>query len=146
MKRTHEFSEFAKSAVACQIGVQFLDAGSFESVSKKGPLEVVRIHKNSVQIMSELMYTVIMNVAITDLRAHLSDWLDQARAGEEIVVTDRGVPIARLIGLDSSLTLERLTLEGLISRPTVSTRIKARGRRRPTPSSSVADLVSEQRR
>lgn len=92
------------------------------------------------------MYTSHMNVAITDLRAHLSEWLEQARTGEEIVVTDRGVPIARLIGMDSSLTLERLTLEGLISRPTLATKIKARGRRRPTPTSSVTDLVSEQRR
>ena len=92
------------------------------------------------------MYTDHMNVAITELRAHLSEWLQQARTGEEIVITDRGVPIARLVGMDSSLTLERLTLEGHISRPTLAKKIKARGRRRPTPTSSVATLVSEQRR
>jgi prevent-host-death family protein len=87
-----------------------------------------------------------MNVPITELRAHLSDWLEKARAGEEIIVTDRGVPIARLSGLDSSSVLERLTLEGVISRPVFSEKIKARGRRRLTAASSVADLVSEQRR
>jgi prevent-host-death family protein len=92
------------------------------------------------------MYTMAMNVAITDLRAHLSDWLEKARTGEEIVVTDRGIPIARLIGLGNSSTLERLTLEGVISRPVLSTKIKAAGRKRPIPTSSVADLVSEQRR
>jgi prevent-host-death family protein len=92
------------------------------------------------------MYTKAMNVAITELRAHLSDWLEQARIGEEIVITDRGVPVARLIGVDTAPTLQRLTLEGVISRPELGKRIKARGRMRPTPTSSVADLVSSQRR
>lgn len=92
------------------------------------------------------MYTEKVNVSITELRAHLSEWLEQARAGEEIIVTDRGVPIARLLGIDSSSVLERLTLEGVISRPVLTERIKARGRRKPTASSSVADLVNEQRR
>lgn len=92
------------------------------------------------------MYTVVVNVPITELRAHLSDWLEQARSGEEIIVTDRGVPVARLMGLDTSSILERLTLEGVLSRPVGSEKIKARGRWRPTATSSVADLVSEQRR
>jgi prevent-host-death family protein len=87
-----------------------------------------------------------MNVPVTELRAHLSDWLEHARTGEEIVVTERGVPIARITGIDESSTLERLTLEGVISRPVIPTKIKAAGRKRPTPTSSVADLVSEQRR
>jgi prevent-host-death family protein len=92
------------------------------------------------------MYTRYMNVAITELRAHLSDWIDQARAGEEIIVTDRGVPVARLIGLGAASLLERLTLEGVISRPISPERIKARGRNRPMPTASVADLLSTQRR
>ena len=92
------------------------------------------------------MYTTNVNVAITELRAHLSDWLQQARSGEEIIVTDRGVPVARLTGLDAASVLERLTLEGVISRPILSEKVKARGRRRPTATSSVVDLVGEQRR
>jgi prevent-host-death family protein len=92
------------------------------------------------------MYTIAVNVPITELRAHLSDWLEQARSGEEIIVTDRGVPVARLMGLDASSVLERLTLEGVISRPVLSEKIKARGRKRPSATSSVADLVSAQRR
>ena len=92
------------------------------------------------------MYAEVVNVSITELRAHLSEWLEQARAGEEIIVTDRGVPIARLLGIDSSSVFERLTLEGVISRPVLTERIKARGRRKPIASSSVADLVNEQRR
>jgi prevent-host-death family protein len=92
------------------------------------------------------MYTGTMNVPITELRAHLSNWLEQARLGEEVIVTDRGVPVARLVGLDTSTILERLTLEGVLSRPLSSEKIKARGRWKPTGTSSVADLVSEQRR
>jgi prevent-host-death family protein len=92
------------------------------------------------------MYTIAVNVPITELRAHLSDWLEQARSGEEIIVTDRGVPVARLMGLDASAVLERLTLEGVISRPVLSEKIKARGQKRPSATSSVADLVSAQRR
>lgn len=96
--------------------------------------------------MNGVMYTRDVNVPITELRAHLSEWLEQVRSGEEIIVTDRGVPVARLSGIDASTILERLTLEGVISRPELSTKIKARGRRRPSPSSSVADLLSSQRR
>jgi prevent-host-death family protein len=92
------------------------------------------------------MYTVYVNVPITEFRAHLSDWLEQARCGEEIIVTDRGVPVARLVGLDTTSILERLTLEGVLSRPLSTEKIKARGRWRPTGTSSVADIVSEQRR
>jgi prevent-host-death family protein len=87
-----------------------------------------------------------MNVPITQLRAHLSEWLEQARAGEEIIVTDRGIPVARLVGLDTISLIERLTLEGVLSRPLSYEKIAARGRSRPTGTSSVADLVSEQRR
>ncbi len=92
------------------------------------------------------MYSSIMNVSITELRSHLSNWLVHVRSGEEIVVTDRGVPVARLVGMDSTSTLQRLTLEGVISRPSTSEKIKARGRQRPRAASSVADLVSTQRR
>ena len=43
-----------------------------------------------------------MDVAVTDLRAHLSEWLDRVREGDEVVITDRGVPVARLVGLTTT--------------------------------------------
>lgn len=43
-------------------------------------------------------------VAIADLKAHLSEHLAGVREGEEIIVTDRGTPVARL----SPLTGETL--------------------------------------
>jgi len=87
-----------------------------------------------------------MDVAVTELRAHLSDWLDRAHAGEEIVVTDRGMPVARLIGLSTRTTLERLIDEGVIARPSQPRRPVATGRSRPRPRRPVAELISEQRR
>jgi prevent-host-death family protein len=87
-----------------------------------------------------------MDVAISELRAHLSEWLEQAREGKEVVVTDRGVPVARLLGMDATDTLQRLTVEGVIARPERIQRPTASGRRRPRARTSVADLVSEQRR
>jgi prevent-host-death family protein len=92
------------------------------------------------------MYTLNMDVAVSELRAHLSEWLEQAREGTEVVVTDRGVPVARLLGLDATDTLERLTVEGVIARPEQAKRPTASGRRRPSARTNMADLVSEQRR
>jgi prevent-host-death family protein len=87
-----------------------------------------------------------MDVAVTELRAHLSDWLARAREGDEIVVTDRGVPVARLVGVDTTATLVRLVEEGTIARPSNARRPKAQGRARPRPRRAIADRVSEQRR
>jgi prevent-host-death family protein len=92
------------------------------------------------------MYTLQMDVAVSELRAHLSEWLEQAREGTEVVVTDRGVPVARLLGLEATSTLERLTVEGVIARPAQAKRPTASGRRRPSARTNMAELVSEQRR
>lgn len=88
----------------------------------------------------------VMDVAVTDLRAHLSEWLDRARAGDEVVITDRGVPVARLLGLAATATLERLTAEGVIGRPAAAARPSASGRSRPRPRRPVSEVVSDQRR
>ena len=87
-----------------------------------------------------------MDVAVTELRAHLSEWLERAREGAEVVITDRGVPVARLLGLATTATLERLAADGTIGRPAAATRPTASGRPRPRPRRPLADLVSEQRR
>jgi prevent-host-death family protein len=87
-----------------------------------------------------------MDVAITELRANLSLWLDEARSGHEIVITDRGVPVARLLGLTTTATLERLTADGVISRPASARRPTATGRPRPRPRRPLSDVVSDDRR
>lgn len=86
-----------------------------------------------------------MDVAVTELRAHLSTWLERVRGGDEIVVTDRGLPVARLVAVDSTPLLERLTDRGVIARPTTHIRQTATGRPRVRATESIANLISEQR-
>ena len=87
-----------------------------------------------------------MDVAVSDLRAHLSEWLQRVRDGDEVVVTERGVPVARLLGIDATATLERLTAEGVIARPATGERPEASGQARPRPRRPLSDYVSESRR
>ena len=85
-------------------------------------------------------------MTVTELRAHLSAWLERAREGDEVVITDRGVPVARLTGLATTATLERLTADGVIGRPVTAQRPRASGRTRPRVRRPLADIVSDQRR
>ncbi len=87
-----------------------------------------------------------MDVAITELRAHLSEWLERARDGAELVITDRGVPVARLLGLTTTTSIERLTAAGVIGRPRAVRRPRASERARPRARRPLADFVSDQRR
>src|SRR5690606_12583828 len=64
------------------------------------------------------LYCVAMEVSVSKLRAELKDWIDAARRGEDVVVTDRGVPVARLSGIDAADLISRLQNEGLITSPT----------------------------
>lgn len=68
------------------------------------------------------------------------------RRSPEVVITDRGVPVARLMGLDTTATLERLTAEGVISRPESGQRPTATGSIRLRPRRPLSDSVSEDRR
>lgn len=92
------------------------------------------------------MYTSKMDVAVTELRAHLSQWIYAAREGNDVIITDRGTPVARMVALDSTSVIDRLTEQGVISQPIQSTRPVAGGGNRPTPKQPVADLIGEQRR
>lgn len=87
-----------------------------------------------------------MDVAVTELRANLSRWIEAAREGNDVVITDRGTPVARIVALESASVIDRLTAEGVISRPTSANRPVAGGRPRPAPTRPVAELVADQRR
>ena len=63
------------------------------------------------------MYGTDMDVAVSELRAHLSDWVARAREGQEVVITERGTPVARLLAVDATPALDRLVEQGLIARP-----------------------------
>lgn len=87
-----------------------------------------------------------MDVPITELRARLADWIGHARSGEEVVITDRGVPVARLVSIDSAPILERLAAEGVIGPADRAHRPVAAGRSRVRPQGPVSSLISEGRR
>lgn len=92
------------------------------------------------------MYSSGVDVGATTLRAELKHYLDMVRDGEEIVITERNVPIARITPIDSASTIDELTRQGLIALPARSTRRRARGETRAKATAPVADLVSDQRR
>jgi len=61
------------------------------------------------------------------LRASLSCWIERARAGEEVVVTDRGTPVARPLPVDTAPLLDRLVQHGVLSKPRRADRPVAHG-------------------
>lgn len=93
-----------------------------------------------------LLYAFVMEVAVSTLRAKLADWIERARAGEEVVVTDRGTPVVRLVAVDTAPLLEQLTQQGVVSRPRSARRPTASRTPRVRARGPVSELVSEQRR
>lgn len=87
-----------------------------------------------------------MDVAVSRLRAELAEWIERVRDGEEVVVTDRGTPVARLVAVDAAPLLEQLTNDGVLGRPRRPGRPAARNTPRVRASAPVSDLVGEQRR
>ena len=61
-----------------------------------------------------------MTVGVRELRENLRAYLARVKAGEEIVVTERGKPVARVAPADPSDPLERLIAEGRV-RPRAKT-------------------------
>ncbi len=85
-----------------------------------------------------------MDVGIRELRADLSRFVKRVRAGEEITVTDRGKPVARLVPFSGESKLDRLIREGRVT-PAPRPRVK-----RPEPpitgAGPLSDIVLEDRR
>ncbi len=89
-------------------------------------------------------YDAVVDVAIRELRATLTRFVERANAGEQIVVTDRGVPVARLVPADHEALLDRLEREGRVTR---AKRPKSRASKakRVQATGPVAELVGELR-
>ena len=87
-------------------------------------------------------------VGIRELKNDLSRWVARVRGGDEIVVTDRGAPVARLLPVVGGDPLEALIAAGLVERarrPARSLRPRPRVRLRGA-GPSMADYVGRQRR
>jgi prevent-host-death family protein len=86
-----------------------------------------------------------LEVGVRELRDHLSRWLDEVESGTELVITERGRPVARLVPAAGPTSLDDLIASGIVSPPgkrrePASTfgRVKAQG--------EVLEFVLRQRR
>ena len=56
--------------------------------------------------------------AVSNLKARLSEYLNQVKAGNEVLITDRGKPVARLVPISrikaAGESLARMEKQGLI--------------------------------
>jgi prevent-host-death family protein len=48
----------------------------------------------------------VESTGVADLKARLSEYLSRVKAGEEVLVTDRGRPVARLVPVDTGADLD----------------------------------------
>jgi prevent-host-death family protein len=67
----------------------------------------------------------VVEVPVSDLRANLRHYLDEVRDGAELIVTERGLPVARILGVDATPAFERLVKEGVIGLPESANRPRA---------------------
>jgi prevent-host-death family protein len=84
-----------------------------------------------------------IEVGVKELRADISRWIKAAQH-HDVVITNRGMPVARLVAVDEHPALERSIERGLVRLPARPARpldvgdiVRSCG--------SVADLVAEQR-
>jgi prevent-host-death family protein len=81
----------------------------------------------------------MMRVGIRELRDRLKHYVATARSGEDVIITDRGKPIARLVALHEERPIDRLVRAGLATPPR---RPKGDIDWAPVPSDgSVSDLI-----
>lgn len=87
------------------------------------------------------MYNHVMEVSVSELRQRLKSYIQAAQAGTRILITDRGQPAARLVGVDGRDSLERWRAEGLVVRSRAPRKSRMTGAKRLAARGSVADLV-----
>lgn len=91
---------------------------------------------------------MVVRVGVRDLRENLRSWLDRVRSGDEVIVTERGEPIARLAALEPRSKLEELIERGIVRPPLRPKRERIDVSKLPTmtPGPTLSDIVIEQRR
>jgi prevent-host-death family protein len=94
-----------------------------------------------------------MEVSIREMKNNLSKYLKRAQAGEEVLITDRGRPVARLV---SAATPQDMTIDDAVARLRGSALIRPGGGGRPKGAKrpivtkrgekTLAELLLEDRR
>lgn len=87
----------------------------------------------------------VREVDITEFSSNMSSWLDEVKAGDEILLTERDVPVARVTGVGGLTAWEQMIREGLIVPATKKPRTKAADIEKIPTSESVSDILSEHR-
>ena len=88
-------------------------------------------------------------VAVSEIKARLSEYLRRVRGGEEVVVTDHGRPVARIVPVfDRGAHLADLEQRGLIRAPVgeLPADFLERERAEASGGASLVDAVIEERR
>lgn len=91
-----------------------------------------------------------MEVGIKEAKNNLSRYLKCVKAGEEIIITERGKPIARIVGENCAIpslysTLAPLVQKGLVQMPSRNVRGLS-ANPVSAPGKSASDMVLEDRR
>ena len=81
-------------------------------------------------------------VGIRELKSRLSEFVSRAQAGETLVITDRGKPVAEIRPLTGRTTLQTLIDEGLVTHA----RPKAELPPLTAVEGGISDLVGDQSR
>jgi len=85
----------------------------------------------------------LLEVGVRELRNNLSRYLERVRGGEEVIVTDRGTAVARVLRVSDEQVLDRLIAEGVV---TPAPQPKRRAGAPIKATGTVSDLVADQRR
>ena len=83
-------------------------------------------------------------VGIRELRDNLSRFIDDVRAGHELIVTDRGRPVARIVRTSGQSQLEELVAAGVVTPPEIEMDASSFGRVRTK--GDIMEFVFDQRR
>jgi prevent-host-death family protein len=59
-----------------------------------------------------LHWLIVEKIGIRELRQHASDWVAKAKAGQVILITDRGQPVARLVPLTRNENARNKLIDG----------------------------------
>lgn len=90
---------------------------------------------------------MVVEVGVRELRAKLSSWLDLVQAGDEVIVTEHGKPVARLSAIGAQSRLAELIAQGRVTLPSEpKTAIDRSKVPKMPPGVSLADIVIEERR
>lgn len=87
-----------------------------------------------------------MEVSVSALRAELKSWIERARDGEDVVITERGIPVARLSAIGSADLITSLTRDGLLTPATEERPVHLPPARPAAKQSAMSGLVRRIRR